>query len=243
LFKNRRKQASGAKTRRRSSFIARTGATTPALRAEDGLLDSFTTKKRGKKQSMLNASQSTAISEAGDDILASQLELDFDSRHGTKASRRVSSMLSRTELSTNQDRSAFQELATHASHRQSFGPHGRRGQSFGGPADRTSFGFGTQRRLRSSTPGAFSRLSLDEMSESGTIMNFGEDTMMTDDLEDHDDIFSKHAELDSFDFRLPFDGLRREVLFHRIAEIPMSESLPLRYSFGSVANSSVSVEC
>jgi hypothetical protein len=78
------------------------------------------------------------------------------------------------------------------------------------------------------------------MSENGTIMNFGgDDTMMADDLDEFDDIFSKHSELDSFDFRLPFDGLRREVLFHRIAEIPMSESLPLRYSFGSISHTTV----
>ena len=242
LFSNKPAPASGTKTRRRSSFITRTGATTPAIRQEEGLLDSFTVKKRGKKQSTLNASQSTAVSEVGvDDLLASQLDLDFDSRHPAKASRRVSSMLSRAELSTTQDRSAFQELASHTNNRQSFGPHGRRGQSFGGPGDRTSFGVGSQRRLRSSTPGAFSRLSLDDMSENGTIMNFGDDTMMTDDLDDFDDIFSKHSELDSFDFRRPFDGLRREVLFHRIAEIPMSESLPLRYSFGSVSSTSVSI--
>lgn len=241
LFNGRPASASGAKTRRRSSFISRTGATTPAVRQEGVLTDLFTVKKRGKKQSMLNGSQSTAISEVGaDDLLASQLDLDVEARHGTKASRRVSSMLSRAELSTNHDRSAFQELANNAHHRQSFGPHGRRGQSFGGPADRTSFGVSTQRRLRSSTPGAFSRLSLDDMSENGTIMNFGgDDTMMTDGIDDFDDIFSKHSELDSFDFRLPFDGLRREILFHRIKEIPMSEAMPLKYSFGSVSNISV----
>jgi anaphase-promoting complex subunit 1 len=243
LFRDRPAPSSGAKTRRRSSFITQTGATTPALRPGKGFADSFTVQKRGKKHSMLNASQSTAISDAGaDDLLASQLDPDFDSRQPAKASRRVSSMLSRAELSTSQDRSAFQELVTQTNNRQSLGPHGRRGQSFGGHIDRTSFGHVSQRRLRSSTPGAFSRLSLDDMSENGTIMNFGgDDTMMTDDLDDFDDIFAKHSELDSFDFRLPFDGLRRELLFHRVAEIPMSEALPLRYSFGSVTHSSVSL--
>ncbi|KIW02860.1 uncharacterized protein PV09_05913 [Verruconis gallopava] len=240
LFRERQ-SPSGVKARRRSSFITRTGATTPALRQDEGFPDTITVKKRGKKLSTLNASQSTAISDAGgEDLLVSQLDPDFDTHQPAKASRRVSSMLSRAELSTNQDRSAFQELAMQTNHRQSFGPHGRRGQSFGGQVDRTSFGITSQRRLRSSTPGAFSRLSLDDMSENGTIMNFEvDDTLMTDDLNDYDDIFDKHSELDSFDFRLPFDGLRREVLFHRIAEIPMSESIPLRYSFGSVAQSSL----
>jgi anaphase-promoting complex subunit 1 len=245
LFRNRPAPSSGAKTRRRSSFITQTGATTPAVRIGEGLAESFTIKKRGKKHSTLNASQSTAISEAGtDDLLASQLDPEYESRQPAKASRRVSSMLSRAELSTSQDRSAFQELATQTKNRQSFGPHSRRGPSLGGPSDRTSFGIGSQRRLRSSTPGAFSRLSLDDMSENGTIMNFGADyAMMIDDQDDFDDIFAQHSELDSFDFRLPFDGLRREVLFHRIAEIPMSESLPLRYSFGSFSQSRVSPLC
>jgi anaphase-promoting complex subunit 1 len=241
LFRDKPVPSSGVKTRRRSSFVTQTGASTPALRPGEGFADSFTIKKRGKKHSTLNASQSTAISEAGtDDLLASQLDPDFDARQPAKASRRVSSMLSRAELSTSQDRSAFQELAAQTNNRQSFGPNGRRGQSFGGYADRVSFGGASQRRLRSSTPGAFSRLSLDDMSDSGTILNFGADgTMITDDLDEFDDIFSKHSELDSFDFRLPFDGLRRELLFHHVAEIPMSESLPLRYSFGSVSQSSV----
>ena len=60
LFRDRQGTSTGAKTRRRSSFISRTGATTPALRPDEGLLDAFTVKKRGKKLSTLNASQSTA---------------------------------------------------------------------------------------------------------------------------------------------------------------------------------------
>lgn len=242
LFRNRAPPSSGTKTRRRSSFVTQTGATTPAIRPGEGFNDSFAVKKRGKKLSTVNASQGTALSEANaEDLIASQLDPEGQA---TKASRRVSSLLSRAELSTSHDRSAFQELATHASNRQSFGPNSRRGQSLGGGyTDRTSFGasLGSQRRLRSSTPGTFSRLSLDDASESGTIMNFGGDDMMTDDIDEFDDIFAKHGELDSFDFRLPFDGLRQELLFHRVAEIPMSESLPLRYSFGSVSHSSVSV--
>ena len=218
-----------------------TGATTPALKPGDNPGDSFVSRARGKKLSTFNASQSTAISDIGaEDLLASQLDLDFEPRQPAKASRRVSSMISRADLSTNQDKSAFQELASQNPHRQSFGPHGRRGPSLGGPTSRTSLGYGSQRRLRSSTPGAFSRLSLDDMSESGTIVNFGlEDATMHDNVGQGDDILSRQAELDSLDIRLPFNGLRREMLFYRIAEIPMSDSLPLRYSFGSVSQTNV----
>jgi anaphase-promoting complex subunit 1 len=239
LFKGR-KTTSTAKARRRSSFVT-TGATTPAVRGSDKLRVSLGPTKRTKKIPQLNASQSTAQSEANaEDLMASQLDPDFETRQPAKESRRVSGMLSRADISTSFDRSAFQELASHRTNlRTSLGPGGRRGVSLGGHHDQNSLGLGAHRKLRSSTPGAFSRLSLDESSAMGLSLD-GDNSNVNDDLGDLDDIFWSHAELDAFDFQQPFGGLRKEVFISKFAEIPMSESIPLRYSFGSVAQTAVS---
>ncbi|KAE9963743.1 hypothetical protein BLS_008966 [Venturia inaequalis] len=239
LFKGK-KATTTAKARRRSSFVT-TGATTPAARGVDKLRESLGPTKRTKKLPQLNASQSTAQSEANDeDLMVSQLDPDFDARQPAKESRRVSGMLSRADLSTSFDRSAFQELASRGVHgRTSLGPSGRRGVSLGGPNDRSSLGIGAHRKLRSSTPGAFARLSLDESSALGLSINGGDSTMI-DDLGDLDDIFDSHAELDAFNSQQPFGGLRKEIFVTKFAEIPMSDSVPLKYSFGSVVQTAPS---
>lgn len=228
------------KARRRSSFVT-TGATTPAHRGVDKLRESLGPTKRTKKVPQLNASQSTAQSEANDeDLMVSQLDPDFDAQQPAKESRRVSGMLSRADLSTSFDRAAFQELASRRAHgRTSLGPSGRRGVSLGGPNDRSSLGIGAHRKLRSSTPGAFARLSLDESSALGLSID-GVDSTMIDNLGDLDDIFESHAELDAFNSQQPFGGLRKEIFVTKFAEIPISDSVPLKYSFGSVVQTAVS---
>ncbi|TID14184.1 negative regulator of mitosis [Venturia nashicola] len=238
---NGKKTTTNAKVRRRSSFVTTGATTTPAVRGVDKLRESLGPSKRIKKVPQLNASQSTAQSEANDeDLMVSQLDPDFEARQPAKESRRVSGMLSRADLSTSFDRSAFQELASQRVHgRTSLGPSGRRGVSLGGPNDRSSLGIGAHRKLRSSTPGAFARLSLDESSALGLGID-GEDSTMTDNLGDLDDIFETHAELDAFDFQQPFGGLRKEILVTKFAEIPMSDSVPLKYSFGSVVQTAPS---
>lgn len=241
LFTGQKAPSIAKAARRRSSFVT-TGATTPVVRGVDKLRESLGPTKRTKKVPQLNASQSTAHSEANaEDLMASQLDPDFETRQPAKESRRVSGMLSRADLSTSFDRSAFQELASQRINpRTSLGPSGRRGVSLGGPHDRNSLGLGAHRKLRSSTPGAFARLSLDEGSAMG--LGLDEDNSAIDNhLGDLDDIFDGHAELDAFDFQQPFGGLRKEVFVSKIAEVPMSESIPLRYSFGSVAQPAVSI--
>lgn len=239
LFKGK-KISPTAKARRRSSFVT-TGATTPAVRGVDKLRESLGPTKRTQKVPQLNASQSAAQSEANaEDLMVSQLDPDFEARQPAKESRRVSGMLSRADLSTSFDRSAFQELASQRINgRASLGPSGRRGVSLGGPNDRNSLGLGAHRKLRSSTPGAFARLSLDESSALGLSLD-GDDSAMADNLGDLDEIFESHAELDAFDFQQPFGGLRKEIFVTKFAEIPMSDSVPLKYSFGSVVQTTVS---
>jgi anaphase-promoting complex subunit 1 len=233
LFAGRITPASGTKTRRRSSFVTTTGATTPALRGRDNLRESTGGTLRGKTGPNLGASQSTQAS--ADDFMVSQLDPEFDVRQPAKESRRVSSLLSRADLSTNFDRSAFEDLATHRTTRNSFGPNARRGQSLGGTAERTSLGVGSLRKLRASTPGAFSRLSLDESSDIETVINHGGDDLSAtfDDLDEFEDVFLGRAGLDAIDFQQPFAGLKKEVLLSRFAEVSMNSSPASgRFSFG-----------
>jgi anaphase-promoting complex subunit 1 len=236
LFTGRITPASGTKTRRRSSFVTVTGATTPNLRGRDNLRESTGGPIRAKTGPNLGASQSTQAS--AEDLMASQLDPEFDVRKPAKESRRVSSLLSRADLSTNFDRSAFEDLATHRTTRNSLGASARRGQSLGGPADRTSMGAGSLRKLRASTPGAFSRLSIDESSDAGTVVNHGVNGSATfDDLDEFDDIFSSHAGLDAIDFQQPFTGLKNEVLLSKFAEVSMNAPPASgRYSFGPESN-------
>jgi anaphase-promoting complex subunit 1 len=238
LFNGRSSPSSGTKTRRRSSFVTTTGATTPNLRARDNMRESFGGATRAKTVPTLGASQSTQAS--AEDLMASQLDPEFNAHQPAKESRRVSSLLSRADLSTNFDRSAFEDLATHHTTRTSLGPNTRRGQSLGGAAvDRMSLGGSTSRKLRASTPGAFSRLSLDESSEIGTIIPHGATGSATfDDLDEFDDILPGHAGLDAIDFQQPFSGLKKEVLFTKFAEEPINTppSAGARYSFGPESN-------
>jgi anaphase-promoting complex subunit 1 len=231
LFTGRTTPASGTKTRRRSSFVTATGATTPNLRGRDNLRESIGAPLRAKTGPNLGASQSTQAS--AEDLMVSQLDPEFDVRKPAKESRRVSSLLSRADLSTNFDRSAFEDLATHRTTRHSLGAGARRGQSLGGSADRTSIGAGSLRKLRASTPGAFSRLSIDESSDVGTVINHGGNGSATfDDLDEFDDILSSHG-LDAIDFQQPFTGLKNEVLLSKFAEVSMNiPAASGRYSFG-----------
>ncbi|RMZ89809.1 hypothetical protein DV736_g2971, partial [Chaetothyriales sp. CBS 134916] len=84
---------------------------------------------------------------AAEDI-ASQLGPEFgDVGVQTRASRRVSSLLARTDLGAGNDRGTFHELAMGHANRKSLNRPGRRGESIGSFGDRQSFG-----RRRSSFP-------------------------------------------------------------------------------------------
>ena len=220
LFGGRKTTTSGASTRRRSSFVSGTGTTTPTIRGRESIRESFGGVDRGKAPSTLHEGQLRASqnSQSAEDALFSQLDPEIDSRQPAKESRRVSLLLSRAELSTNFDRSAFHELATQRSTSGVTGQqHGRRGHSIGASTNRSSLGIGASRRLRASTPGSLSRLSLDDGSESGTLVNFGASTSATIDELDEDELSNYPLE-DELDLHQPIDGLKKEILVRKFAE-------------------------
>jgi anaphase-promoting complex subunit 1 len=222
-----------SKSRRRSSYGATapgTGATTPAIRSADRLRESFGGAARSKAQppSFKITSKERLSDQAVDDALASQLNPDSDMTRQPKESRRVSSLLSRAELSTSFDKSAFQDLATSrnslgGSFSASFNASQRSRHSLG--HDRTSFGGFSQSRHRASTPGSVtSRMSLGGVSIDDTLEDaMDEDTFDT--IEDYDELDDLFAPPDAKAESRPGDGLHKELVISIIAEIPVTQYL------------------
>lgn len=218
-----------SKSRRRSSHGATstgTGATTPAMRGGDRLRESFGGGHRSKPPvpSFKDVSQTKGrlTDQAVDDALASQLNPDFNIDRLPTESRRVSSLLSRAELSTSFDRSAFQDLATHRqSMGGSFGASQRSRRSLGN--DRSSFGY-SQSRNRASTPGSIaSRLSFGGADIDDTIDDMEESQYdLMEEYDEVDNLFSP-PELDGE--AQPAAGLRKELVMEAVGEIPATQYL------------------
>lgn len=222
------------KSRRRSSYGATapgTGATTPAVRGADRFRESFGGAPRSKTQppSFREASmgKERLTDEAVEEALASQLNPDSDIVRQPKESRRVSGLLSRAELSTSFDKSAFQDLATQrtslgGSFSASFGAGQRSRHSMGN--DRTSFGGFSQSRHRASTPGSItSRMSLAASIDDTLEDVMDEDTFDT--IEDYDELDDLFAPPDPGSDSQPTDGLHKEMVMSIIAEIPATPYL------------------
>lgn len=222
-----------SKSRRRSSYGATapgTGATTPAVRGADRLRESFGGVGRGKAPpSFKDASQSKErlSDQAVEDALASQLNPVSDIARQPKESRRVSSLLSRAELSTSFDRSAFQDMATSrnslgGSFSASFGASQRSRHSMG--HDRSSLGGFSHSRNRASTPGSVtSRMSLGASIDDTLEDVMDEDTFDT--IEDYDELDDLFAPPDATTESKPGDGLHKELVMSMIAEIPATQYL------------------
>ncbi|KAJ4384788.1 Anaphase-promoting complex subunit 1 [Didymella sp. IMI 355093] len=216
-----------SKSRRRSSHGATstgTGATTPALRGIDRLRESVSTRSKPPVPSFKDVSQTKGrlTDQAVDDALASQLNPDFNIDRLPKESRRVSSLLSRAELSTSFDKSAFQDLATHrTSIGGSFGASQRSRRSLG--HDRSSFGGYSQSRNRASTPGSIaSRRSFLDIDD--TIDDTMEESQY-DLMEDYDEMDNLFSPPEEGAEAQPTDGLRKELVMEAVGEIPATQYL------------------
>jgi anaphase-promoting complex subunit 1 len=220
-----------SKSRRRSSHGATstgTGATTPAIRGVDRLRESLGGAPRSKPPvpSFKDVSQTKGrlTDQAVDDALASQLNPDFNIDRLPKESRRVSSLLSRAELSTSFDKSAFQDLATHrTSIGGSFGASQRSRRSLG--HDRTSFGGYSQSRNRASTPGSIaSRISFGGADIDDTLDDTMEESQY-DLMEDYDEVDNLFSPPESGAESQPTDGLRKELVMEAVGEVPATQYL------------------
>ncbi|KAL9106045.1 MAG: hypothetical protein Q9227_008888 [Pyrenula ochraceoflavens] len=194
-------------SRRRSSnvFGMGTGANTPGGNANGILRESFGGAAESSSQLRTSVHPKQTVDD--EDSLAIQLEQEFGDRGvQTKAGRRVSSLLARTDLAASHDRSTFPEMNATAANKSMNKPS-RRGESFGSFADRASLG-----RRRSSFQGETSMLSvgssyldapvdhlLEELNNSGTFHGF-------DQMELQDNMFD----------------LQKEILFSKIETFPQS---------------------
>ncbi|PVI06975.1 negative regulator of mitosis [Periconia macrospinosa] len=222
------------KSRRRSSYgptAPGTGATTPAVRGPDRLRESLggTIKNKPQPPSFKATSQNRErlSDQAVEDALSSQLNPTFDPARQPNESRRVSSLLSRAELSTSFDKTAFQDLATQrhslgGSFNASFGASQRSRHSLG--TERLSFGGFNQSRHRASTPGSMtSRMSLGGASVDDTFDEMMDDTFDT--IEDYDELDDLFAPVDSGADHDSMESLRKELIMSVVAEIPAQNFL------------------
>ncbi|KAI5289745.1 Anaphase-promoting complex subunit 1 [Ascosphaera aggregata] len=125
----KKKKSTSHSKRRSSHFDLATGASTPVARQSNLRESMFSQSRVSNSDDLKN----------DDDDFATQLSQEFaDIGLPSKASRRVSSLMARTDLAATHDRTSFSEFA--GASQSSFTPingRGRRGESFGG---RSSFG-------------------------------------------------------------------------------------------------------
>lgn len=148
--KTRRHSESTRSKRRSSHFGMATGATTPGARPSAGR-ESF-----GPWTENWASSQQPDNKNGAEDDLVSRVAQDFgDVGVPLKTSRRVSSLLARTDLATSQDRITFSDLATGS--QSNVAPHhGGLRQSIGAGSVRGSFGFNPRASLPPATGSVYS---------------------------------------------------------------------------------------
>jgi anaphase-promoting complex subunit 1 len=198
--KRKKPLPSGARSKRRSSHYGMTtGATTPVVRPS-GMRESIGAGRNLPGASFSQSFQAEEPLEQTD--FASQMGQEFeDIGVPSKTSRRVSSLLARTELGASQDRMTFSDLAT--GNQGSAANHGSLRQSIGGYSTRASFG---GRNLRNSFAGNASVYSttssfldapvdrlLDELNNGGDFEGFG-----------------------SMDLTGPMSGLPKEMMLRKV---------------------------
>ena len=212
-------------SRRRSSYnpATGTGATTPAARS---IRESFGGPGRGKAVSGSYNAQGNQMmqdkaAQNAEDAFVSQLDPDYGLPKGpNKESRRVSSLLSRTDLSASFDRSAFQDLATgvgHNSGNAAYASFNRRGQSLGGASNRASFGGSSYIRTRLSSPVSTSRLSVGIESVDETL----DEITINGDSNDEDDLTFSLESKPIYGLHKISEGLRKELILTKFDEISM----------------------
>jgi anaphase-promoting complex subunit 1 len=146
-----RRETGGTRSVRRSShFGMATGAATPAARS------AATRESFGPWTEDWPSTQPSLTRTDAEDDLAARVAQDFgDVGVPLKTSRRVSSLLARTDLATSQDRITFSDLATGS--QSSTMPHGAGlRQSIGGASTRGSFGFNPRGSLPPGTGSVYS---------------------------------------------------------------------------------------
>ncbi|KAJ9283942.1 hypothetical protein DTO021C3_8477 [Paecilomyces variotii] len=221
----RKSEATGTRSKRRSShFGMTTGTTTPAARPS-GVRESFGSINLGRSISGMSNLQGHPSEGRGDDIddFATQLGQEFGDITGpSKTSRRLSSMLARADLATNQDRATFSDLATgNQSYSNNFSLSR---QSLGGFNPRESIDFNP----RASIPHVG-----DSVHHNGGPLDFRVNKLLQE--------LNNGGSLDGFedmDLRESNAGLSKELMLSKIESFPGNVSL----SFDTATDSTASTK-
>lgn len=214
--KRERRETGGTRSRRRSShFGMATGATTPVARPSTAR-ESFGPRGDSWNTPGLSHSQYSTDGRPDEEDLASRLGQDLgDLGVSSKNSRRVSSLLARADLATNQDRIAFSDLATGS--QSTTVSHGGLRQSISGASTRGSFGFNPRGSL---PPGSASIYSTTSSAADGPVDRLLEEL-------NNDSLYEG---FESMDLKGAASGLPEEVLLNKI------ESFPMKFSGNFQAN-------
>ncbi|MCJ1391678.1 Anaphase-promoting complex subunit 1 [Xylographa bjoerkii] len=202
-LKRSKSSASDGNSRRRSSFGPGigTGATTPAVRQSIGPLESFVTAE--------DVAREGDYPRETEESLASQLDPAFENPgNPAKSSRRVSSLLARSDLSTNRERNAYPDLTTGHTTGAGF----RKGASTNNQATRSSFGISAEyiTNYRRMTPGSQSGHDVDQTPSDASRLLNAED-------ESNEEFDSATRSI----FPNSPAGLRKEMIFGKIHSFPL----------------------
>lgn len=202
-----RRQTEGTRSRRRSSHYGMaTGATTPAARPRESF---------GPWTENWASSQQPEA-KIDEDDLASRVAQDFgDIGVPLKTSRRVSSLLARTDLATSQDRITFSDLATGS--QSTPAPHGSLRHSIGPGSTRASFGFNPRGSLPPGTGSVYSA--------AGSFIDAPVDRLLE---ELNNDVLSEGFE--NIALRESASGLPEELLLSKVDSFPAQFSGNFRAS-------------
>ncbi|KAK2741383.1 Anaphase-promoting complex subunit 1 [Myotisia sp. PD_48] len=203
---NRRRKSSNIHAKRRSSYFELpTGATTPVGAAS--FRESFGGPSQGRSVSQPFPHHGSTLDDGPKDTddIASQLGQDFEEVGVSRASRRISSLLARSDLTASHDRTTFSDLAT-SQLKSSFHGGSRRGESFGGPGSRLSKSF----RQRNSLPPANSSV----YSNNGSFLDAPVDRLL-ESLNNGGDFEG----FESMEIRETISGLQRQVSLHKIGGV------------------------
>lgn len=211
------------KARRRSSFMSiGTGAATPIPGHRDKTRESFFGNARGHQDGKARARGESKPSQQEEEAaMASQMDPDYQpSQQPPRESRRVSSLISRADVSTTEHN---RQTALGAS----FGTHARRGPSYGSVQDRRSFGAHMYRRSRGSTPGSvFSR----SVGPDDDMMDVEGDGMQ-DELEHIERLIeASHQSASARSVFEPSGDNKKELVIRKAHAMPMASQSRLRSS-------------
>ncbi|KAI9799150.1 MAG: Anaphase-promoting complex subunit 1 [Piccolia ochrophora] len=229
VAKSRTPRSISMLSRRKSSFgaIPRTGTTTPGGTSNMAGRTSFGGLARGQSFGGPSSSQMQAGASINDAVdekrqISSSLDPDFDIEGVPGAqSRRISSLLARADLSTNQDKATFSDLASNplASHSIGIQPGSRRGESLGGYGSHSSLGPGAGYGRRGSMPTNRSFTSSEASTSDTPVDELLEELNAGGDFEG----------FESLALHETFEALRREVALKRIESLPMDPNTAKDY--------------